>query len=464
MATRLGITSKLFLGVLATSALAALVLAITGKVRFQSDFREYVEAGENYRIESLAETLASIYADTGDWSVLEAADRRWHALLRSTPRMDESRFDAIRIGPERGWPHVALYDTDDHPIVGYVGAGGDSARHPVTVDGRIVGWIARQRWTGPTDRADLAFQRAQLLNFLVATLAAVLAAAIAAALLARVFLAPARSIGAATHRLTAGDFDVRVAVRRQDEFGRLADDFNVLAQTLQRNEEMRRRMMADVAHELRTPLAVIQGELAAIEDGIRPLNSEALASLRDESRALGKLIDDLYQLSLSDLGALDYRRRDIDLRSELSTLLRPLHERCAARGLALDDSGIAGEPLMVHADPDRLAQLINNLVENSMRYTDVPGQIVIACRQAQGKAILELSDSPPGLPTEDFPRMFERFYRAEPSRCRVSGGAGLGLAICRNIVEAHDGTIAASPSKLGGVTITISLPLLRSIS
>ena len=463
MTPRLGITSKLFLSVLATSALAAVVLAIIGNVRFHSDFRDYVEAGENYRIESLAETLASIYADTGDWTVLEEAERRWHALLRSTPRIEESRADAIRIGPERGWPHVALYDTDDHPIVGYVGAGGDSVRHPVTVDGRIVGWIARQRWAGPTDRADIAFQRAQLVNFLVATMAAVLAAAIAAALLARGFLAPARAIGAATHRLAAGEFDVTVDVKRKDEFGRLADDFNLLAQTLQRNEAMRRRMMADVAHELRTPLAVIQGELAAIEDGVRPLNSASLGSLQDESRALGKLIDDLYQLSLADLGALDYRRRDINLRSELSTLLRPLRERCDARGLTLDDSGVAGALLMVHADPDRLAQLVNNLIENSMRYTDSPGRIEVSCRQEEGSAILEFSDSSPGVPADELPRLFDRFFRADPSRCRSSGGAGLGLAICRNIVEAHNGTIAASPSPLGGVTITISMPLLRSI-
>jgi len=457
---RLGITAKLFLGVLATSVLVAVVMAVTGRVKFQRDFQQYVETGENRRIEALAETLAALYAETGDWTVLEGGPQLWLALLRSAPRLPDAGRELYG-GPMPGWPHVALYDTDDHPIVGFVGASGDTARHPIIVDGRVVGLIARARWVGPTEVTDVTFQQAQLRNFLVATLAAILLAALAAALLSRTFLAPARAVGDATHRLAAGDFKARVKVASTDEFGRLADDFNLLALTLERNEEMRRRMMADVAHELRTPLAIIQGELAALEDGIRQFTPETVSSLQGEAHALGKLVDDLYQLSLSDLGALDYRRSDLDLRARAADALRPLRERCAQQGLLLDDSGVPGEPLMVHADADRLGQLISNLVENSMRYTDTPGRIEVSCRKAAGRAMLEISDSAPGIPAEHMGQLFERFFRMESSRSRSSGGAGLGLAICRNIVEAHDGTIEASASPLGGISITIGLPLLR---
>jgi two-component system, OmpR family, sensor histidine kinase BaeS len=460
---RLGITTKLFLGVLATSILVALVMAVTGRVKFQRDFQEYVETGENRRIEALAETLSAIYEETGDWSVLEDGPQLWLALLRSTPRLPDGGM-ALYGGPMPGWPHVALYDTDDHPIVGFVGASGDTVRHAVVVDGKVVGRIARSRWVGPTEHTDLTFQQAQLRNFAVATLAAILLAALAAALLSRTFLAPARLIGDATHRLAAGDFKARVKVESTDEFGRLADDFNLLALTLQRNEEMRRRMMADVAHELRTPLAVIEGELAALEDGIREFGPETVSSLQAESRALGKLIGDLYQLALSDLGALDYRRQDLDLRAQVAEALRPLRVRCEERGLVLDDAGVAGEPLVVHADADRLGQLVSNLMVNSARYTDAPGRIAVRCIRSAGRAILEISDSAPGIPAEHLPRLFERFFRMDSSRSRASGGAGLGLAICQNIVEAHDGTIEASPSALGGITITISLPLLRSMT
>jgi two-component system, OmpR family, sensor histidine kinase BaeS len=464
---RLGITAKLFLGVLATSTLVAVVMAVAGQLGFQRDFRQYIEAAEARRSEALAETLAGLYAESGDWSALAGAERRWRAMLRSHARppegaAGEARGAAAGEARGRGGPRLALYDAGGALVVGNPGDGAEVSRYAVMFDGEPVGYLVRPRSRQPTETADLRFQRAQLRNLAIATVAAVLLAALAAALLSRAFLAPARALGDATHRLAAGDFEARARVRSADEFGQLADDFNLLARTLQRNEEMRRRMMADVAHELRTPLAVVHGELAAIKDGVRAFGPEILASLQAETRALGNLIDDLYQLSLSDLGALDYRRLDLDLRAQVAEALLPLNDRCAAAGLALDDSGVNGEPLPVHADPDRLGQLVANLVENALRYTDSPGRIEVACRRAGDRALLEVRDSAPGVPAELLPRLFERFFRAEHSRSRASGGAGLGLAICRNIVEAHDGTITAAPSPLGGLAITASLPLLRT--
>lgn len=459
---RLGITAQLFLGVLATSVLVALVMAVTGQLGFQRDFRRYIEAAEARRSEALAELLADLYADAGDWSVLAGAERRWRAMLRAQARPPEGAPREPHGGPGRGWPRVALYDSAGTLVVGRPGNWEDVSRHPVIVNGEPVGYIVRARSRQPTETADLRFQQAQLRNLAIATLAAVLFAALAAALLSRIFLAPARAIGAATHRLAAGDFTARAGVTSADEFGRLADDFNLLARTLQQNEEMRRRMMADVAHELRTPLSVVQGELAAVEDGIRSFGPETLASLQAETRALGKLVDDLYQLALSDLGALDYRRQDVDLRAQVAEALEPLRERCAAAGLELDDAGVGGPPLHVHADPDRLGQLVANLIENALRYTDAPGRIVVACQLADRHARLEISDTAPGVPPELLERLFERFFRAEDSRTRAAGGAGLGLAICRNIVEAHDGTISAAPSPIGGLRVTVDLPLLRS--
>jgi len=459
---RLTITTKLFLGVLATSVLVAVVMAVAGQWGFQRDFRRYIEAAEARRAEAVVETLAGIYTRRGDWSALSGEERRWRALLRGQPRPAAAEPPDATGRHRHGLPRAALYDAAGELVAGRaVPPGSDAIRHPVVVDGATVGWVVRTPPRRPTEATDLRFQRAQLRNLGVASLAAVLLAALAAALLSRTFLAPARAIGAASHRLAAGDFAARAEVRTADEFGRLADDFNLLARTLQRNEAMRRRMMADVAHELRTPLAVIRAELDAVEDGIRALGPATVISLQTETRALGKLVDDLYQLSLSDLGALDYRRRDLDLRAQVSTALQPLRERCAAVGLALDTDGVAGSPLMVHADPDRLVQLVSNLVENALRYTDAPGRIEVTCRQEDGQAVMEVSDTPPGVPDALLPHLFERFFRAEGSRNRTSGGAGLGLAICRNIVDAHGGTISAASASLGGLSIVVRLPLLR---
>ena len=461
---RLSITTKLFLGVLATSVLVAVVMAVAGQWGFKRDFQRYIEAAEARRAEAVVETLADIYARSGDWSALAGQERRWRALLRNQPRPGGAEPPEAPNRLRFGLPRAALYDADGALVAGRgVPPDGDIIRHPVVVNGNTVGWVARTPARRPTESTDLRFQRAQLRNLGVASLAAVLLAALAAALLSRTFLAPARALGAASHRLAAGDFDTRVEVRSADEFGRLADDFNMLAQTLQRNEEMRRRMMADVAHELRTPLAVIRAELDAVEDGIRALGPDTVASLQTETRALGKLVDDLYQLSLSDLGALDYRRHDLDLRAQVSTALQPLRERCAAVGLALDTGGVDGSPLMVHADPDRLVQLVSNLVENALRYTDAPGRIEVACRHDDGQAVLEVSDTAPGVPDTLLPHLFDRFFRAEGSRNRASGGAGLGLAICRNIVEAHGGTITADAAELGGIRVVVRLPLLRGV-
>lgn len=458
---RLGITAKLFLGVLATSVLVALVMAVTGQLIFQRDFRAYIEAGEARRMEALAETLAAAYAESGDWSSLAGSDRRWRSLLRTHPRPPGAAEGERRGAAGRFGLQLALFDADGRRVAGHPDVDSDSARQAIVVNGETVGWLARTRTRQPTEAADLRFQQAQLRNLGVAAVAAVLLAALAAALLSRSFLAPARAIGQASHRLAAGDFQTRVQVPTTDEFGQLADDFNLLARTLERNEAMRRRMMADVAHELRTPLAVIQAELAAVEDGVRSFGPQTLASLQTETRALGKLVDDLYQLSLSDLGALSYRRRDIDLRVPVAEAMLPLRERCAAAGLELDDAAVTGEPLQVHADPDRLVQLVANLVENAMRYTDAPGRIEVACRRDGSHAVLELRDSPPGVPAEVLPRLFDRFFRIEDSRSRAYGGSGLGLAICRNIVEAHDGEITAAPSPLGGLSVVVRLPLLR---
>src|SRR5205823_1283674 len=208
------------------------------------------------------------------------------------------------------------------------------------------------------------------------------------------------------------NYATRVPVDSQDELGRLAADFNRLAETLERNETLRRRFMADVSHELRTPLAVLSAELEALEDGVRPLTRESLGSLRGEVNALGLAVE----------------------------------------------TALSGDA-RVFGDADRLVQLFRNLLENSARYTDPGGRVQIALRRQDGRAILDFDDAAPGVPAESLPHLFERFYRVDSSRSRANGGAGLGLAICSSIAAAHGGEIAAAPSPLGGLRVRVALPL-----
>jgi len=216
--------------------------------------------------------------------------------------------------------------------------------------------------------------------------------------------------------------------------------------------------MADISHELRTPLAVVRAELEAVQDGVRVLNAQSLQAMHQEVNQLGKLIDDLNDLALTDVGALAYRRTPIDIVTILNTALNTMQSRFISAGLRLERE-IADGPFIISGDERRMLQLFSNILENALRYTDAGGQVSISCRGTGRMVQIVMEDSAPGVPIDKLPFLFERFYRVEESRNRASGGSGLGLAICRNIVEAHEGRIAVHPSALGGLRLTIELGL-----
>jgi two-component system sensor histidine kinase BaeS len=281
--------------------------------------------------------------------------------------------------------------------------------------------------------------------------------------LARLLVRPLRKLAAATGHLSTGRYDVRVPVDTDDEFGRLARDFNAMALSLDKNEQARRQFVADISHELRTPLAILGGEIEAIQDGIQDLSLESISSLQVEVFRINRLVDDLYQLALSDVGALAYRKANADLADVLSDSLDRARPKLAERNLRLGVL-LPQSPVMVFADETRLTQLFDNLLDNSRKYTDSGGSLDIKLEVADGAATVDISDSGPGVTDEELSRLFDRLYRVETSRNRASGGAGLGLAICRNIVEAHEGAIEALHSPTGGVWIRITLPLSGGIN
>lgn len=436
-----GIALKLFLVILAAAAVAAAAMALATRASFQSGFLGYLNQVDAQRIDALAGRLADEYRRAGNWDFL---------------RDDYARLRALAL-PAQPIPRLALLDADQHTIVGTLEVAEEGAVRPVQVDGKTVGWVARTPLRRLSTAAEVSFQQEQQRAAWVTAAFAVALAAVLAFVLSRAFLLPLKRVTEATRRLAAGNYATRVEVRSSDELGRLGEDFNSLAQALERNETLRRRFMADVSHELRTPLAVLSGELEALEDGVRPLTRQSLASLRTEITALGKLVDDLNQLALADSGALAYRKQTIDVVPLLAQTLESHRERLAERGLAVETSWNGAAP--VFGDADRLRQMFRNLLENSARYTDRGGKVRIAARRDGGRVRVDFEDSAPGVPNEALPQLFERFYRVDASRARANGGTGLGLAICRSIAEAHDGHIDATPSPLGGLRVSLSLPV-----
>ncbi|HDS1117563.1 TPA: two-component system sensor histidine kinase BaeS, partial [Pluralibacter gergoviae] len=334
-------------------------------------------------------------------------------------------------------------------------------RRGIMVNGMEVGAVIASPVERLTRNTDINFDRQQRrTSWLIVGLATLLAA-LTTFPLARGLLAPVKRLVEGTHRLAAGDFTTRVTATGSDELGKLAQDFNQLASTLERNQQMRRDFMADISHELRTPLAVLRGELEAIQDGVRKFTPESVSSLQAEVGTLTKLVDDLHQLSMSDEGALAYQKAPVDIVSLLEMAGGAFRERFAGRGLTLNLS--LPESATVFGDRDRLLQLFNNLLENSLRYTDAGGQLLIEARKAAQHITLTFADSGPGVTDQQLAMLCERFYRAESSRNRASGGSGLGLAICVNIAAAHGGRLSAAHSPFGGVSITVELPLDRDL-
>jgi len=262
-----------------------------------------------------------------------------------------------------------------------------------------------------------------------------------------------RRLARATHGLIEGNYDVRLQAEGHDELARLATDFNTLAQTLEAARQARQQWIADIAHELRTPLAVLRGEIEALQDGVRPLTQEAVGSLAHEASRLARLVEDLHLLSLSDLGVLRYNMEPLDLGEVLEEVLEGHKRALAQKGLTLEFS-VSGV-IRIRGDEGRLAQVFANLLQNSLRYTDAPGTVAVRV-EPDARVIWE--DSAPGVPQGDLARLTERLFRVEGSRSRTGGGSGLGLAIVRAIVEAHGGTLAARASPLGGLRIELAFP------
>jgi len=457
---KVSISTKLFLAVLTSVLLVIISMGVATNWSFGRGFVGYLNELALQRVTALVPRMAQAYRQEGSWAFMHNHPQRWFDLLRPDPPQSLEEHD-LRIPPASDLTgtvfRTALLDADHHRVAGYPAIGADALLRPVEVDGRTVGYLAVSPFQSVTEAGGERFQQYQLRTSIAMGLVSLLLAMLIALWISRTLLDPVKRVAAATHRLAAGDYRSRVAVAAQDEVGQLATDFNHLAHTLERNEQLRREFMADVSHELRTPLSILRGELEAIEDGVRTLDQGSVKSLQGEVAMLSKLVDDLYQLSLADVGALAYRKQPCDLGELLAMCAGSFHERYAERGLRLELSS-PGVTMPVQADAARLQQLINNLLENTLRYTDAGGELRIAARADNGSWRLDFLDSAPGVEPAQLARLFERFYRAEGSRSRASGGAGLGLAISSSIAQAHGGSLAAAPSPLGGLWLTLRLP------
>ncbi len=298
--------------------------------------------------------------------------------------------------------------------------------------------------------------------------AAIVASAIAGGvgLLAAIFLSynlvrPIRELTHAATQIRAGDLSKRVKVYGRDEVGLLAETFNQMADSLERAEQSRRMMTADIAHELRNPLAVQRAHLEALVDGIYPLTIEHLQPIIEQNQLLSRLVDDLRTLALAESGQLALEMTPVNLADLAKKVGASFQPQATERQIELrypSNSKLTTTDALVMGDPMRLEQILSNLISNALRYTPAGGQIEIGVEALGDQVRLWVMDSGPGIPEADLPYIFERFYRADRSRSRAEGGSGLGLAIARNLALAHGGSLEASNSPQGGAVFTLTVP------
>lgn len=474
---KMTIFSKLLITLLTTAVVVILFMILFMNWSFRTGFANYQYQNDLERANRLAERLGEVWEEHRNWDAFRADRRNWSLVLAE---IGEGRFArrAERLNDEhrgRNRPEnnpapppnqslagrLRLLDTDGEIIIGVpvLRADDRSTNLAITVDQQTVGWLQVIQRPLMNDQIAETFRQQQAHNLYMIALFAVGLSVLIALIAARQFVRPVKRLTQGAQTLSKGNYATRIPVTSSDELGDLATHFNQLAESLQLHQEQRAQWIADISHELRTPLAVLRSEIEALQDGIRSPTPERIRSLHSEVLSLGKLVDDLHQLSMSDAGELDSSDLElIDLNEVVSDLIHSNQGRFASKGLSLDNQ-LSAAPLNVQADYKQLRQVLTNLLENSYRYTDAPGRVLIRSQAKGQKAVLSVQDSAPGVPDEALPRLFDRLFRVDKSRSRALGGSGLGLSIAKNLVEALGGSIYAQHSPLGGLAVYLELPL-----
>lgn len=481
---------QLFLTLLAASAVLILAMLLISNWNFSRGFLSYVNQAAIERMEPFSVRLEAAYVRNGEnWNWLN--EKTFSDVLGRTFRRDgrgnqqqdgnnqrnknNAKSDSTnnkrqdrQPKPSRTlgfkMPRLVVADENRDLVFGRLPVNSDVQWQDLSHNEQVIGYLGIPRITRIDRQFDLAFANQQKMTLLWTALAMIALSALLSIPLAARLVRPLLDVNTAVQDISGGNYSHRVGMKRKDEIGELARNIDHLGRTLESNQQARQRWIAEISHELRTPLAVLRAELEAVQDGVRKPDEASIDSLHNEVLQLNRLVDDLHTLSMSDVGSLNYKMEPIDLRDLVHGHIASIQPQFTENDIALSFI-CEHETASAHGDRQRLEQLLANLAQNSLRYTKEGGKAVVKLDRQRSTTssadawVLEWSDSTPGPSDETLSRLFEPLYRAEESRNRQTGGAGLGLAICKRIVEAHDGTIDAHHSDLGGLEIVIRLPI-----
>jgi signal transduction histidine kinase len=429
---------------------AAALTAILVNVSFGTRFTSYLEDQQRVGQQQLMTALADSFRRSEGWDAADLRSLQFMALMdggtvRVVDLRDHTVWDATEgVSPEMAAMHRQMLGS---------GSLGPEQRLPIRVDGKVVGTaIVRLPQAGVLPQ-DVSFRSSVNRLLLFGGILAGVVALVLGIVLARRATAPATELTRTARALAAGERSERVEFEGPDEFGEMARAFNSMADTIEEEDRLRRAFAADVAHELRTPLAILRTQMEGIQDGVIEPSSPALASLLEETLRLSRLVADLETLASADAAGFSLVRQSVDLRPLLEDAAKEFAGPYEAEDVALR-TDLAD--VRVLADPTRVRQVVTNLLSNALKFTPTGGRVGLTLRAEGDRAVISVSDTGPGIPADEIASVFDRFFRGRGVR---AGGSGIGLTVARELVRAHGGEIRVASEPRQGTTFTVSLPL-----
>ena len=521
---RFSILTKFFLSFLVSGVLLVGLMVGAMQFYTFRNFSEYVDRMELDNLSGLLEALSAEYSKHGDWAFIRHNHEEWIKIFIRTglierqnmvsgplggaaPFSDPDRPYPLHLhhpsdqahaplsvssapggGMERGnrfrsgvqpsphapmkipvlrgpgplevGPRLSLFDADYNLVMGRPRSTRGHLLKPVTVQDKTVGYLALKKLGGLSHPLDqFYFKRQKKGIYLVGGLFFIISMLISY-ILASHLLSPIKKMSSATRMLGKRRFDTQIEINSTDELGQLADDFNTMSRRLGEYELKQKQWLSDISHELRTPMSILIGEIDAVQDGIRPFDFETLKSIQSEIFHLQKLIDGLHTLSMEEAKNFQHDNRAVRIIPLLGETIERFSDSFSKKGIAISTHWEGTENKVIMGDPERMGRLFSNLLRNTYRYTDTPGKLIVSGQADESYILIIFEDTSPGVPDDKIKRIFDRLFRADPSRDRRTGGSGIGLAISKNIVESHGGVISAASSRHGGLKIVISLPIV----
>ncbi|MFC1996227.1 ATP-binding protein [Chloroflexota bacterium] len=449
---------RLFLSFILIVLVAIISVALIARRQTVTAVNAFIFRGGLSGTEGLVKNLEEYYALNDGWEGVEIVFRRQGRGMglgqgqNNNAGLNDQR---LQFADANG---LILADTKDDSPSGRFSLLDRNRAIKLEVDGYVVGYLLPETMSQISQIATEALvTRINKAAFTAAILASVVALALALFLSYRL-LRPVGELTWAAEKLAAGDLSQRVPVRGGDELATLANSFNHMAASLQLAETQRRALTADIAHELRTPLAVQRAHLEALEDGIYDLTLESLKPIEEHNHLLTRLVDDLRTLALADSGQLELVRTPTDISALIKRVIFRLEPQAVERQIHIQAS-LEESPPSLSLDSQRIEQILHNLLDNAMRFTPDGGVIHVQCSVEGDQCLLTVRDNGPGIPPDDLIQIFERFYRADKARSRADGGTGLGLSIARKIAQAHSGDLTAENHPDGGAVFNLFLTI-----